>query len=283
MSGSINRLIIRRLVVLPHPDGPTRTVISPVSASRSRPSTATVPSGYRFVTESKRITQPVHPDGDGNSAYGARSRSARNPLFSIKITRNMSMTNDCVEVAREGVSEKVLVSFSWRPLFRPAGAAWALGLLAWRRPPTRPNCAPARLKATRTRPPPKHAPAKVRHTSRPPSPRPRSSACPISGLSVTTGLSAPHFAVGAERGREVWRDVVINGRRDRSLPWVRPGSAEPDPDFGLERIRAWAPGGRESHVSCCPQLGGSRSLDHRHFVLFNIFTCIFAGADQLVD
>ena len=43
--GSIIRLIIRRLVVLPQPDGPTRTVIWPDGASRSRWSTATVPSG----------------------------------------------------------------------------------------------------------------------------------------------------------------------------------------------------------------------------------------------
>src|SRR5262245_26906226 len=53
--GSTIRLIIRSVVVLPHPDGPTRTVICPVGISRSRSSTATVPSAYRLVTPSKVI------------------------------------------------------------------------------------------------------------------------------------------------------------------------------------------------------------------------------------
>src|ERR1019366_10646664 len=63
--GSIIRLIIRRLVVLPHPDGPTRTVILPDGAVKLRLSTAAVPSGYVFVTESKRIiaTSPCLLDG----------------------------------------------------------------------------------------------------------------------------------------------------------------------------------------------------------------------------
>ncbi len=43
--GSIIRLTIRSEVVLPHPEGPTSTVIMPVGASRSSPPTATVPSG----------------------------------------------------------------------------------------------------------------------------------------------------------------------------------------------------------------------------------------------
>ena len=43
--GSIIRLIMRSDVVLPQPEGPTSTVILPVGASRSRSSTATVPSG----------------------------------------------------------------------------------------------------------------------------------------------------------------------------------------------------------------------------------------------
>ena len=43
--GSIIRLIMRSDVVLPHPDGPTSTVILPEGASSSSVSTATVPSG----------------------------------------------------------------------------------------------------------------------------------------------------------------------------------------------------------------------------------------------
>src|SRR5450755_1271037 len=53
--GSIMRLIMRRLVVLPQPEGPTKTVILPDGAVRLRSSTAIVPSGYCLVTDSNRI------------------------------------------------------------------------------------------------------------------------------------------------------------------------------------------------------------------------------------
>ena len=43
--GSIIRLIIRIDVVLPQPDGPTKTASVPAGTSRVRSSTATVPSG----------------------------------------------------------------------------------------------------------------------------------------------------------------------------------------------------------------------------------------------
>lgn len=56
--GSIIRLIMRSVVVLPQPDGPTKTVIERSGISSDRLSTATVPSGYRFVTESIRIKTP---------------------------------------------------------------------------------------------------------------------------------------------------------------------------------------------------------------------------------
>src|SRR5215475_3122033 len=58
--GSVSRLIIRSVVVFPDPDGPTSTVISPEAASRLSPLTATVPSAYRLVTESKRIITAPH-------------------------------------------------------------------------------------------------------------------------------------------------------------------------------------------------------------------------------
>ncbi len=48
--GSIRRLIIRSVVVFPQPEEPSSTVISPLGISRLRLPTATVPSGYRFVT-----------------------------------------------------------------------------------------------------------------------------------------------------------------------------------------------------------------------------------------
>src|SRR5512132_3707110 len=55
LEASIIRLIMRRVVVLPQPDGPTRTVRSPSGTSRARSSTAVVPSGKRLVTDSKLI------------------------------------------------------------------------------------------------------------------------------------------------------------------------------------------------------------------------------------
>ena len=53
--GSISRLIIFRVVDLPHPDGPTSTTVSPRPTSRSRSWTATVPSAYLFPTPVSRI------------------------------------------------------------------------------------------------------------------------------------------------------------------------------------------------------------------------------------
>src|SRR4051812_31908042 len=54
--GSMRRLIIRRIVVLPQPDGPTSTQTSPSGTSRLRSSTATSPAGYCLRTDSSRIT-----------------------------------------------------------------------------------------------------------------------------------------------------------------------------------------------------------------------------------
>src|SRR6476659_2761595 len=54
--GSMRRLIIRRIVVLPQPDGPTRTQTSPSGTSRLRSSTATSPLAYCLRTDSSRIT-----------------------------------------------------------------------------------------------------------------------------------------------------------------------------------------------------------------------------------
>src|SRR3954454_14658727 len=59
--GSIIRLTIRNEGVLPQPDGPTRTVVRPLGAVRSRPSTAFVPSGKTLLTVSKRITRRSQP------------------------------------------------------------------------------------------------------------------------------------------------------------------------------------------------------------------------------
>src|SRR2546423_1986300 len=55
--GSMSRLIMRRIVVLPHPDGPTSTQTSPSGTSSDRSATATRPVGYCFRTDSRRITR----------------------------------------------------------------------------------------------------------------------------------------------------------------------------------------------------------------------------------
>src|SRR5215212_11356113 len=81
--GSTMRFTIRKLVVLPQPDEPTSTVISPVGMSIDSPSTALVPSANRFVTLSKRITGRWHPSRSSRSRYpyaGALSLERTPPL-----------------------------------------------------------------------------------------------------------------------------------------------------------------------------------------------------------
>ncbi len=48
--GSTIRLIIRSDVVLPQPDGPTKTVMAPLSMDMVRSSTAAAPPWYCLVT-----------------------------------------------------------------------------------------------------------------------------------------------------------------------------------------------------------------------------------------
>jgi len=47
---SISRFTSSRVVVFPHPDGPTNTVVVPRSTSKEISSMATVPSPYTFAT-----------------------------------------------------------------------------------------------------------------------------------------------------------------------------------------------------------------------------------------
>ena len=56
--GSTRRLIIRIVVVLPQPEGPTSTASWPSGTSRVNSCTATVPSAYSLRTESRRIIDP---------------------------------------------------------------------------------------------------------------------------------------------------------------------------------------------------------------------------------
>ena len=51
----MSRLIIRKVVVLPHPEGPTRTQSSPSGTVRLNSATATESLSYRFSTRSSEI------------------------------------------------------------------------------------------------------------------------------------------------------------------------------------------------------------------------------------
>ena len=77
--GSIIRLTMRSVVVLPQPEGPTRTVIRPVGASSVRWSTAVVPPAYCFETSSKRIMASTLGETGDNcaSASGFRPITVR--------------------------------------------------------------------------------------------------------------------------------------------------------------------------------------------------------------
>lgn len=55
--GSIMRLTMRRVVVFPQPEGPTKTATLPSGTSRLRSSTAVVPSGKRLLTLSNVIKE----------------------------------------------------------------------------------------------------------------------------------------------------------------------------------------------------------------------------------
>src|SRR5437879_8723005 len=63
--GSMSRLIIRMVVVLPQPDGPTNTTISPAGMVVEKSSTAgSCCPGYRLVTASSTISAPCRGSSD---------------------------------------------------------------------------------------------------------------------------------------------------------------------------------------------------------------------------
>ena len=75
--GSISRLIIRIVVVLPQPDGPTRAAIRPRGTSKDSSWTATVPSGYVLATSCRLIagvwfTSPPRPRTEGPHGMARR-------------------------------------------------------------------------------------------------------------------------------------------------------------------------------------------------------------------
>src|ERR671935_252624 len=80
--------IIRRSVVLPHPEGPTRTMNSPSPISNSTPSTARTPLGKTFVSWSSRI-----------SATAGRLRA-----LGPRVDDEQAVTATAAEDARAGVA-----------------------------------------------------------------------------------------------------------------------------------------------------------------------------------
>ena len=70
---SIILLIMRRDVVFPQPDGPTKTVICPSSTRRSSERTAVVPSSYCLVTAWNSITRD--PSGRHGHSPAAEAKS----------------------------------------------------------------------------------------------------------------------------------------------------------------------------------------------------------------
>src|SRR5581483_2196637 len=59
--GSMSRLIIRKVVLLPLPDGPISAQTSPVTTSSDRWSTAGGPGPYRLVSASRAIIRAPYP------------------------------------------------------------------------------------------------------------------------------------------------------------------------------------------------------------------------------
>ena len=110
--GSISRLIMRRIVDLPQPDGPISATSSPAGTSSDSDVTATVPSSYCLPTPSKVI---VAAFGDGRGtvhvcpssgpscrARRAAQRPRSNPWFSwhyIQQTLDRS-SSDCASHVR---------------------------------------------------------------------------------------------------------------------------------------------------------------------------------------
>src|SRR2546429_1461226 len=73
--------IMRRAVVLPQPDGPTKTTSSPSAISRLRSLTATVPSGYVLETLSSETRAIVR-------SYTTAYQKARNELALVEPARS---------------------------------------------------------------------------------------------------------------------------------------------------------------------------------------------------
>src|SRR5262245_11470501 len=103
---------MRSAVVFPQPEGPTSTISSPSSISRSIPATARVPSGYTLATRSKvtpaNLSSPVNRPGrrrpaPGNPFRGGRSPGARagNP----RQARAAAPSGGCRAIRRAGSGE----------------------------------------------------------------------------------------------------------------------------------------------------------------------------------
>ena len=102
--GSMSRLIIFIVVVLPQPEGPTRTTVSPSSMSNDRPETAGGPEPNRFTTStSEIIARPLpHP-----LVFRSEDQASRCvPLLECKLYAAHDVRDHVVEECEEQVDQR---------------------------------------------------------------------------------------------------------------------------------------------------------------------------------
>src|SRR5215470_6101317 len=80
--GSSSPATIRRAVVFPHPDGPTRTMNSPSAMVQVSASTAVVPFGKTFVTSWKETSATIRTSrlSGGGSRQHYRTSQVLRPI-----------------------------------------------------------------------------------------------------------------------------------------------------------------------------------------------------------
>src|SRR6516162_2748450 len=83
--GSISRLIILSVVVLPQPEGPTSTHTSPAATSSDSSDTAGGALPYRLLTASSRIIGCPAPDANGCHSSG---RVMHSRYFGRRVVRS---------------------------------------------------------------------------------------------------------------------------------------------------------------------------------------------------
>src|SRR5918992_1296753 len=90
--------IMRSVVVLPHPDGPSRTTYSPCSTCKLKSSTATVPPGKTFETPLRSRPEPFAGE---EAAFAASSEARPTPSSAMRLpAQELVELPDLVHVLR---------------------------------------------------------------------------------------------------------------------------------------------------------------------------------------